>query len=495
MIIKMHTISSAHAASAIGYGLSKKVVQKVIVDGEEKEIVIKPLFVNARNLDVNPLTGEPTSAIDVYHQMRIQEAASTHKTDEPIFRLELRPPVEECRNWTAAQWEKFDRDCEEALQSVDKVPVRNKKTGKMEMKSVRPLDLTNAQVLTTRHVDTDPHLHKIINRHTLDGKMLSSHYCELVGIVAANKIAEKYGWTRADKRQNQRKERINADADDVLKGMKKFDIEAFFLGMRLKGWTVDPKYDRNGNAVRYRIGETPKGSDRPVMYGASELGHGRRLMASKIFDTWQQLHPEAREQSKPSVQQTSKPTVPMPKKSEKQEMDELYRRLKAEKDQREKEDAERKAAERAKHQKAHQERTDAIRSGLNPIRELVCSAARTEFHLHDIEDVLPGAIAARAIERGTQPSDWCTVDGLQEAAKDLVGMVEMSAEQATMVMEGMLAVIVNMVLPPVTPSVGSAGGGGNNDLQKKKDDDWNWWKRNGFYLGGNGNRRGRGGRS
>ncbi len=476
MIIKMHTISSAHAASAIGYGLSKKVVQKVIVDGEEKKVVIKPIFVNARNLDVNPLTGEPTSAIDVYHQMRLQEAASTHKTDEPIFRLELRPPVEECRNWTAAQWEQFDRDCEEALQSVDKVPVRNKKTGKMEMKSVRPLDLTNAQVLTTRHVDTDPHLHKLINRHTLDGKMLSAHYCELVGIVAANKIAEKYGWTRADKRQNQRKERINTDAVEVLKGMKKFDIEAFFLGMRLKGWTVDPKYDKNGNAVRYRIGETPKGSDRPVMYGASELGHARKLMASKLFDTWKELHPEARQQSKPSAQQTIKPKPVVMPKSVAKTNDELYRLQK----QREKEAREREAREQAqkKPTQAQIERQDAIESGHKAIREFVKSTSWTRhFSIHDIEDVLPAAIAAKAINMSSTPDGWRVPGELENAARDLVGMFEVDASMAAEVTSGILGAIADMALPPTTPSL---GGGGNNDLPKKKDDDWNWWKKKGF---------------
>ena len=129
MIIKIHTIDSGHGAAALNYAMDKQTVVKAIVDGKEIEKVIKPIFVSARNLDVNPLTGEPTSAIDVYHQMRLQEAASTHKMDEPIFRLELRPPVEECRNWTASQWEQFDRDCEKAIQSVTKVPVRNRETG------------------------------------------------------------------------------------------------------------------------------------------------------------------------------------------------------------------------------------------------------------------------------------------------------------------------------------------------------------------------------
>ena len=74
---------------------------------------------------------------------------------------------------------------------------------------------------------------------------------------------------------------------------------------------------------------------------------------------------------------------------------------------------------------------------------------------------MPEAIAAKAIHDGKQQSDWCTEEGLKSAAQSLVDMVDLSAEQATTVMEGMMAAIADMVLPPV----------------KQKDDDWNWWKR------------------
>ena len=487
MIIKIDKIPATHGAAALNYAMSKSTMVKEVVNGEEKKTFIRPIFVSCRNLDVNPLTGEPTSAIDVYHQMRLQEAISTHKLDDSMFRLELRPPVEECRNWTPAQWAQFDKDCDEAIMSVKEVPVYNKKTKKREMKAVRPLDLTNAQMVTTKHIDNDPHLHKVINRHTVDGGALSSHYCNLVGICAANIIAEKYGWTRADQRQNKRKERINADADEVLKEMKKFNIDDYFNGMRQKGWTVDVKYDKNGQAVRYRIGETPKGSDRPVMYGASELGHGRRLMVSKLYGTWLGHHPEERQQDRMASQQVPKPTTsvtPKPFKTPEQLEDErLYRELKAIKDGIEREKAEKKAAERAARQQASKheptkeenERQRSIDFGLNVIRKLVGSPHREEFHLRDIENFLPEAIAAKAINDGQQQSDWRSYDGLEQAAASLVAMVEMSAEKATVVMEGMMEAISDMVVPEPTQS--SAGGPSNNDLSKQKDDDWNWWKR------------------
>ena len=97
----------------------------------------------------------------------------------------------------------------------------------------------------------------------------------------------------------------------------------------------------------------------------------------------------------------------------------------------------------------------------------------------NIEDVLPEAIAAKAIYDGHQQSDWRSMEGIQDAAQSLADMVEMSAEKATIVMEGMMAAIGDMVFPPVTPS-GAGGGPGNTDLPKQKDDDWDKWKKNGF---------------
>lgn len=488
MIIKMNTIQAAHAAAAINYGMAKKVEVKVVQDGIEAKQTITPTFIDCKNLDVNPLTGEPTSAIDVYQQMRLQEVASTHNLDEPIFRLELRPPVEECRNWTDAQWRKFSIDCEKALESITEVPVRNKKTGKTVMMPVRPLDLSNAQVVTTLHKDVDPHLHKIINRHTIDGGALSSHYCNLVAICAANKIAEQYGWARADKRQNQRKERINTDALEVLKNMKEFNIEAYFASMRMKGWLVDPKYNARGNAVRYRIGEIPKGSDRPVMYGASELGHGRQLTVSKLYDTWLKQHPEKAEELRPGHRWDKKQTaVILPKsgKSAKQrEEEEARRRAAAQKEQQKQ--TSKPSVPAPVPTKGQEERKEAIRDARNSIREVLSSVLH-RFSPRDMENYLPEGIVARAIEKFESAA---SAENREAAARDLVSSVEDTAGKATEAIETIISGVLGMmIVPDGGPSVG--GGGSNNDPQKKKDDEWEWWKRNEFGLGGITRKRGR----
>lgn len=489
MIIKMNTIQAAHAAAAINYGMAKKVEVKVVQDGIETKQTITPTFIDCKNLDVNPLTGEPTSAIDVYQQMRLQEAASTHNLDEPIYRLELRPPVEECRNWTDAQWRKFSIDCEKALESITEVPVRNKKTGKTVMMAVRPLDLSNAQVVTTLHKDVDPHLHKIINRHTIDGGALSSHYCNLVAICAANKIAEQYGWERADKRQNQRKERIYSDALEVLKGMKEFNIEAYFATMRMRGWLVDPKYNARGNAVRYRIGEIPKGSERPVMYGASELGHGRQLTVSKLYDTWLKQHPEKAEELRSGHRWDKKQTtVILPKsgKSAKQREEEEARRRAAALREQQKQQTKPAAPEQPT--KGQQERTEAVRSARNSIREVLSSPWK-QLSPRALENYLPEGIIGHAIDKFGSAA---TQENREAAVRDLISSVEDTAGRAAEITETVISGVLGMMLvPDMAPSAG--GGGGNNDLPKKKDDEWDRWKNNGFFLNA-GQKRGRGGR-
>ena len=52
--------------------------------------------------------------------------------------------------------------------------------------------------------------------------------------MAADIIAEKYGWTKAEERENKRMERIHDAALNVLKRMDAWDIETYFVQMQPK---------------------------------------------------------------------------------------------------------------------------------------------------------------------------------------------------------------------------------------------------------------------
>ena len=103
--------------------------------------------------------------------------------------------------------------------------------------------------------------------------------------------------------------------------------------------------------------------------------------------------------------------------------------------------------------KGELERNNAIDSARRAIWSAFHSyMPKRALSLHDIEDVMPAAIAAKAINDGKLAGDWCSASALENAAQSLVGMVDLSAAQTATAMEGMLSAIVNMVLPPVTPS-------------------------------------------
>ena len=501
MVIKMETIGGAHAANAISYVLDKEKARKEN----------KPVFLAANNIELNPLTGKPYSPVEVLMDIQLLQAASKHKVGNPFWRIELCPPKKECRDWTMEQWERFCKDCVKVLDSTDYKtevvkdkdgqPVIDKRTGKPKVKvSGKRTMLAGSQYIATVHFDTGkPHVHIVANRLTMDGQMQDTHKCKERAKMAADIIAERYGWVKAEERTNHRMERIHDAAMKVLKGMDAWDIETYFAEMRRNGFEVEPTYDNQGVCRGYSIGEKLYDLDgnysSTVMYKASakKFGHGRDLTVSKLYGTWQKLHSETakvrtdsyrwQQQNQQSTSISSNTTI-----SSLTDDDEEYLKvLKA------KEEALRMTGDNQqdrsvatlpkptthKPTEAEQERDTAIFFALKSIRELVKSPFRTEFYPLDLEDLLPEGIVAKAIDMGREPGTSFSEDNLKAAADALMDMVECSAERATVAMEGLLDVIQDIALPETLPSLGG-GGSSNNDLPKKKDDEWKWWKNNAF---------------
>ena len=425
--------------------------------------------------------------------MQLKLAASKHKVENPFWRIELCPPREECQDWTMEQWDRFCRDCVKVLDSTDYkqdvvrdkdgYPVIDKRTGRPKVKvSGKRTMLAKSQYIATVHFDTGkPHVHIVANRLTMDGQMQDTHKCKERAKMAADIIAERYGWVKAEERTNHRMERIHDAAMKALKGMDAWDIETYFAEMRRNGFEVEPTYDSQGVCRGYSIGEKLYDLDgnysSTVMYKASakKFGHGRDLTVSKLYGTWQKLHPEIEEirteyysRQQPSQQRTDVPRT-MPKPAN-QEDDEEYL-----------------APTTHKPSKAEQERNSAIFFAVKSIRELVNAPFRTEFYPYDLENLLPEGIVAKAIDLGQEAGSSFSEGNLKKAADALMEMVECSAERAAVTMDGLLGVIQEIALPETQPSLGG-GGSSSNDLPKKKDDEWKWWKKNGFIR----NQRNRG---
>ena len=489
----METIDGAHAANAISYVLDKEKARKEN----------KPVFLTSNNIELNPLTGKPYSPVEVLMDMQLKLAASKHRVENPFWRIELCPPKEECSDWTMEQWDKFCRDCVKVLDSTDYkqevvrdkdgYPVIDKRTGRPKVKvSGKRTMLAKSQYIATVHFDTGkPHVHIVANRLTMDGQMQDTHKCKDRAKMAADIIAERYGWVKAEERTNHRMERIHDAAMNVLKGMDKWDIETYFAEMRRNGFEVEPTYDSQGICRGYYIGEKLYDLDGnyscTVMYKASakKFGHGRDLTVSKLYNTWQKLHPEMESLRTESYgwQQSADMTRTMPKPVDQEDNEEYLRLLKV------KEEALRMSGSNqqntsfvtpAPHKptEAEKERNSAILFAVKSIRELVNAPFRTEFYPYDLENLLPEGIVAKSIDMGQEAGSSFSEGNLKIAADALMEMVECSAERATVAMEGLLGVIQSIALPETLPSLG--GGQSNNDLPKKKDDEWKWWKNNGF---------------
>lgn len=492
MVIKMTTIDGAHAANAINYVLDKEKARK-----EDK-----PVFLASNNIELNPMTGKPYSPVDVLMDMQLLQSASKHHVSNPFWRIELCPPKEVCQDWTMEQWDEFHRDCVQVLDSTDYKrdvvrdrkgkPVIDKKTGKPKVKVYgKHTQLSNSQYVATIHFDTGkPHVHIVANRLTMDGQMQDPHKCEIRAMMAANIIAEKYGWTKAEDRENKRMGRIHETAMSVLKRMDAWDIETYFAEMRRNGFEVEPTYDSKGICRGYSIGEKLYDLDgnysSTVMYKASarKFGHGRDLTVSKLYDTWLKQHPEktVTASDEDLTQRTGTHSVNPFKVTEPKvhNNDGVHQVAKSKDNDVHTRQTKPVAQEQeaAKPTKGEEERNIAIWLAERAISRFINSPFKTEFSLHDQEDVLPEGIVAKAINMEEDAGASFCEGNLKQAAQTFLDSVEYGAERISATTDKLLDVVADIVLPETQPSLG--GGSSNNELPKKKDEKWQWWKKNGF---------------
>lgn len=476
-VIKMTAIGKSHAANAIRYALEKD---------RAKNPADRPVFLAANQVTVNDLTGKPTSPLEVWQDMEMKLATCGHDINDPVYRIEFCPPPEECQNWTLNDWQRYLNNCIEALDTTnyrdipvtkDGKPVIDPETGRQKVKVIgQHTLLKNAPYIATVHFDTKkPHVHMTALRVTADNQVMSTHKYKERAKKAANKIAEKYGWTKAEDRTCQRMERIHTTAMNVLKGMDRWDIETYFARLRMEGLEVDPRYDKQGICRGYSVGEKVYAKDgtysSTVMYKASAngFGHGRDLTVANLYKTWLKYHPEKqqRQDARPQRPQQPKPQAPVMPRKQAKHID--YKDLIGNK----------KAAENSDTTQGERERLDAINEGLKVIKDFVKSPFRRDFYPIELEDILPEAVAAKAINMSSTPDGWREPGTFEMAARELVGMLDISLEEGTAALEGVLSAVGDMVLPPITPSAGG-GGGPSGGWRDKKDDDWEWWKKFGF---------------
>ena len=104
-----------------------------------------------------------------------------------------------------------------------------------------------------------------------------------------------------------RKEEIAEFCEYTLQKMQEFDFDFYFKMLRVKGYEVTPRYDKDKKLVGYTIGKNAS------VFKASKIG--RRYMASQLDATWKKLHPDPTQvkvkPASPTVIPNSRPSRPV----------------------------------------------------------------------------------------------------------------------------------------------------------------------------------------
>ena len=195
-----------------------------------------------------------------------------------LIAMEVSPTKDESKGWTLEQWKWF---AHRFIEEMDKIEFRDK-NGKVSSKR---MDLAHSKWIAMLHHDAKsgiPHLHFMVSRFTIDGRINDTNLIGLKATMAANSINQSLGWKQSQEISEEHKAEIKNALYDILRNMNRFDWNVFLQKIKERGYSAELKKDSNGEVVGYRI---KRGNSK---YNASEIG--RQLTASRIEATWRQLH-------------------------------------------------------------------------------------------------------------------------------------------------------------------------------------------------------------
>lgn len=151
------------------------------------------------------------------------------------------------------------------------------------------------------------HLHLDCCRVDLDGNTNDVHDIHKRAMMAAEIINMRHGWEQPKEIREMRKEEIKDFCENTLQKMDAFDIGRYFNMLRMNGYEVTPRYDKEEKLVGYTIGKNAS------VFKASEIG--RRYMVSQLEATWKKLHPKPTQvrvkPASPTVTPSSRPSRPV----------------------------------------------------------------------------------------------------------------------------------------------------------------------------------------
>lgn len=205
-----------------------------------------------------------------------------------IIHVEISPAKEHTQNFTMNGWRLLWDDFVREYDSIEL-----KKNGTVYSHKT---NLAGSMATVWLHLEADsgiPHLHGAVCRKDENGMTNNDHHISSRVQMAAERVAMKRGWTTAAEIHDRRVEDIGADCISILKAMPKWSWDEYVRKLQAKGYKVNAKFDRKSMLRGYSIGICNS------TYKASELGKGRNLMASRIEQTWQKLHPNVKNALQP----------------------------------------------------------------------------------------------------------------------------------------------------------------------------------------------------
>lgn len=224
-------------------------------------------------------------------QLHQQDRTVGRKLERFMVSFVLSPSKEESKDFTMQDWADLQN---ESLEVLDSVGLLSK--GFTEEVKTNFHGSMNVGALHSDSKSGTLHLHVDCCRVDLDGSTNDVHDIHKRAMMAAEIINMRHGWKQPQEIRDMRQQEIAEFCEYTLRNMECFDTDYYFKLLRMKGYEVTPKYDKQKKLVGYTIGKNAS------VFKVSAIG--RKFMASRLEDTWRKLHPQ-------SVQSRLRPAIPV----------------------------------------------------------------------------------------------------------------------------------------------------------------------------------------
>lgn len=222
-----------------------------------------------------------------------------------VIRIEISPAKEHTENFTMQDWRQLWDDF---VREYDKIEMTDDDGNVYSHKT----NIANSIYTVWLHLESDsriPHLHAAVCRKDRNGRTNNDHQIYSRAHNAAQAVAIQRGWMTAMEIHRANAVKVAEDLMDILRAMPSWSWDDYVARVRSKGYTLIVRPDKKNAIKGYTIG---KGK---AIFKASELGTGRKLMASKIETTWRKLHNQSETKSVQPVgktdTKTDAPVVPV----------------------------------------------------------------------------------------------------------------------------------------------------------------------------------------